>query len=171
MTPITIRPFTNIDSQQVGILIADTYKKFNLVFAPPEQQAKLLGPFLHARSPQPKHQQQITQILQAPIVLVAEINGEIASVLRGSIGRLHSLFVSETYHRLGVGTALMKEFETHCRQQKADKITMAATLYAVPFYTAIGYKRSTGIRSMRSFQAHGLQYQPMKKTLSAPCEG
>jgi hypothetical protein len=36
----------------------------------------------------------------------------------------------------------------------------------VPFYLAMRYHRSTGVRSMRSFETGGLTYQPMKKSLA-----
>jgi len=40
-----------------------------------------------------------------------------------------------------------------------------ATLFAVPFYQAMGFKKSTGMRKMKSFEGEGLPYQPMKKIL------
>ena len=42
----------------------------------------------------------------------------------------------------------------------------SSTLYAVPFYQAMGYQRSTGVRSMQSSATGGLPYQPMKKALA-----
>ena len=42
---------------------------------------------------------------------------------------------------------------------------VAATLYAVPFYLKMGFKRTTGVRSGRSFEGRGLMVQPMKKAL------
>ena len=39
------------------------------------------------------------------------------------------------------------------------------TLYAVPFYEAMGYKKTTGIRNCWSFDGRGLKYQPMKKII------
>jgi hypothetical protein len=44
-------------------------------------------------------------------------------------------------------------------------IKVAATLFAVPFYLEMGYKRTTGVRAYRSFGSSGLVYQPMKKVL------
>ncbi len=86
-------------------------------------------------------------------------------LLRGSPGRLHSLFVAGERHRRGIGRRLMDAFEDECRRRGAEKITMASTLYAVPFYQSLGYKKSTGVRRMRSFEGEGLPYQPMKKVL------
>ena len=40
-----------------------------------------------------------------------------------------------------------------------------STLYAVPFYTKLGYKKTTGVRAAWSFEGTGLLYQPMKKVL------
>jgi len=42
---------------------------------------------------------------------------------------------------------------------------VAATLYALPFDLAMGYKRSTGVRTGWSFEGHGLKFQPMRKIL------
>jgi len=39
-----------------------------------------------------------------------------------------------------------------------------STLFAAPFYQAVGDKKTTGVRRMRSFDGEGLPYQPMKKT-------
>ena len=44
-------------------------------------------------------------------------------------------------------------------------VKLSSTLYAVPFYQALSYQRSTGVRVGRSFQGSGLPYQPMKKVL------
>jgi len=45
-------------------------------------------------------------------------------------------------------------------------IRVASTLYAVPFYQAVGYKKTTGVRAMRSFDGSGFEYQPMRKILT-----
>jgi hypothetical protein len=44
-------------------------------------------------------------------------------------------------------------------------VRVAATLYAVEFYTGLGYKKSTGVRPAWSFGGQGLKIQPMKKIL------
>jgi GNAT superfamily N-acetyltransferase len=86
-------------------------------------------------------------------------------VLRGRSDKLQSLFVREDYHRQGVGRRLVERFERACEQEGAVAIKVQSTLYAVPFYLALGYKRTTGVRPMKSFKGTGLQYQPMKKVL------
>lgn len=51
-------------------------------------------------------------------------------------------------------------------QEKVTVVRVAATLYAIPFYAALGYRKTTGIRNGWSFEGHGLRYQPMKKILA-----
>jgi len=171
---ITIRSYQEGDAEHVGKLIADTYRAFNLSFASPEEQALLLGPFQHVRSAETSHREAIAQAIQAPMVLVAEEDGEIVGMLRG--GRkdkadpccrvLQSLFVKGSHHRREIGRRLVARFEQACFEQRATVIRVAATLFALPFYLKMGYKRTTGVRSGRSFEGAGLPYQPMKKVIS-----
>lgn len=162
---ITIRLYRESDARSVGRLIADTYGEFNLSFASPEDRALLLGPFRHARSPEKAHQEAIARVITSEIVLVAEEEGEIVGVLRGRKERLASLFVRGDRHRQGIGRGLVERFEQESLREGVTVIRVASTLYAVPFYLAMGYKRSTGVRSGWSFEGRGLQVQPMKKTL------
>ena len=161
----TIRPYSDIDAQEVGELIADTYCRFNLSFAAPGELAKLLGPFQHAGSTEPVHRDAIAQVLRAPMVYVAEGGGEIVGVLRGRQERLASLFVRADHQRRGIGRRLVERFEQQSMRRGVGVIRVAATLYAIPFYTAMGYRKTTGVRNGWSFQGRGLQYQPMKKVL------
>lgn len=151
------------DARAVGILIADTYRKYNLDFASPGEQEKLLGPFRNAHSVEPTHQESIRRVLQADMVFVAEDGDQIVGVLRCKPGRLHSLFVLEDHHRKGIGRKLMERCEQESIRRGSSVISLAATLYAIPFYKALGYKKTTGIRNGWSFDGEGLKYQPMKK--------
>ena len=164
---IRLRRYRNADAIEVGRLIAKTFRDFNLSYASPEEQEKLLGPFRHASSDDTMHKAQIANLIDAPIVLVVEdaIAGQIVGVLRGRPGRLHSLFVRASHHRRGIGRRLMERLERETRDAGIDKITMQATLYAVPFYQSLGYVRSTGVRSGPCFDGTGFKYQPMKKAL------
>jgi predicted N-acetyltransferase YhbS len=162
---LTIRPYRESDAESVGRLIADTYSRFNLSFASADELGKLLGPFRHAWSVEPAHREAIAQVIRAPMVFVAEEDGEIVGVLRGRTERLASLFVRGDHHRQGIGRRLVKQFEQECMRQEATVIRVAATLYAIPFYTALGYRRTTGVRNRWSFEGTGLKYQPMKKVL------
>jgi len=162
---IKIRNYQEKDAQQVGILIADTYLEFNLAFLPTEEISLFLGPFQNARSNDEAHRELIAQMIRSEMVFVAEDGDEIVGVLRGRKERLASLFVRKKNHRQGVGGMLVDRFEQESARLGVKVIRVAATLYAVPFYTAMGYKRSTGIRSGWSFEGHGIQIQPMRKVL------
>ena len=162
---ITIRCYRESDADSVGRLIADTYGEFNLTFVPPEERGPFLGPFRHAGSPEPAHQQAIIEILRSLMLYVAEDDGEIVGVLRGRKGRLASLFVRGDRHRQGIGTQLVERFEQESVSQGVQVVHVAATLYGMPFYLAMGYKRSTGVRTGWSFEGHGLPVQPMRKVL------
>lgn len=163
---ITIRDYTPNDAQSVGRLIADTYSQFNLSFLPPAQQGLFLGPFRHAWSAEPGHQAAIARVIDAAMVFVAEDAGVVVGVLRGRKERLASLFVSGAHHRRGIGRRLVERFEQESLRQGVGVIRLAATLYAVPFYAALGYQPSTGVRNGWSFEGRGLPIQPMRKVLA-----
>ena len=165
MTKTTIRDYHENDAPSVGRLIADTYGEYNLDFLPAEARGPFLGPFQHARSPDKAHQEAIARVIRSEMVFVAEDDGQIVGVLRGRKERLASLFVRGDHHRQGIGRRLVERFEQACLEQGVQVIRVAATLYAVPFYLAMGYKRSTGVQSGWSFEGRGLPYQPMRKIL------
>jgi GNAT superfamily N-acetyltransferase len=164
---VTIDAFHEDDAETVGRLIADTYGEYNLSFASPENRALLLGPFQHAYSPEKAHQEAIARLIRSEMVFVARYEGEIVGVLRGRKERLGSLFVRGDHHRQGVGRRLVEHFEQECLERAYTLIRVASSLYAVPFYLAMGYKRSTGVRSGWSFEGSGLQVQPMRKVLKS----
>jgi GNAT superfamily N-acetyltransferase len=154
------------DASTVGRLIADTYSKFNLTLAPTEERTLYLGPFQHARSLEARHQVEIARLIRADIVYVAEEDGVIVGVLRGTVrgfGRLLSLYVRGAYQWRGIGRKLVERFEQDCQWEGIRQVRLASTPYAVPFYLKLGYKRSTGVRTGFSFEGRGLVYQPMKK--------
>ncbi len=164
--PTAIRKYhEKNDAQAVGRLIAETYRRFNLGFASPEEQQKLLGPFYFAWSADRSHYDAITRILRTEMIFVAEDEGQVVGVLRCRPGRLQSLFVRADHHRQGIGSRLVAACERWCARQGSRVISLASTLYAVPFYQALGYKKSTGVRNGWSFDGSGLLYQPMKKEL------
>jgi len=162
---ITIRNYAENDAEEVGRLIADTYSEFNLSFASLEDRNLMLGPFRHAHSSDEAHRKAIVEILRSPMFYVAEVEGEIAGILRGRKERLASLFVHKDFHYQGIGRKLVKHFETESLGQEISVIRVAATVYAIPFYLKLGYKKSSGLRNSWSFEGHGFPYQPMKKII------
>lgn len=168
---LIIRRYRKSDAPSVGMLIADTYSEFNLSELTAEQREAMLGPFLHARSSEASHQKAIADAIRAPSVWVAEVDGTIVGVLRGGrvdeLGRtvLQSLFVSGKHHRQGVGKKLVDRFEKEYISRGVTVFKLLATIHAVPFYLAMGYRKSTGVRYVHSFEGHGLPSQPMKKVV------
>jgi len=160
-----IRYYTENDAEEVGRLIADTYSEFNLSFASPEDRDLMLGPFRHAHSSDETHRKAIVEILRSPMFYVAEIDDEIAGILRGRKERLASLFVRRDFHHQGIGRKLVTHFEAESLKQGTSLIRVAATLYAIPFYSKLGYKKSSGLRNSWSFEGYGFPYQPMKKII------
>ena len=167
VTQITVREYHKDDAERVGRLIADTYSEYNLDFAATEDRGPFLGPFQQAYSPHEAHKEAIASVIQSEMLFVAEDTdeNEIVGVLRGRAERLASLFVKGDRHRQGIGCKLIKRFEQVSREQGVQVIRVAATLYGIPFYLAMGYKRSTGLRSGWSFEGHELPTQPMRKVL------
>lgn len=168
---VTIRPYDERDAEAVGRLIAETYARFNLAFVPPDDLGRFLGPFRHAGSADPAHRAAIAGAIRSATVLAAVDDGEIVGVPRGRPERLASLFVRGDHHRQGLGRRLVERFETESRDSGAKVIRVAATLFAVPLYLALGYKRSTGLRRGWSFEGRGLEVQPMIKTLVPVFQG
>ena len=162
---IAIRNYTENDAEDVGRLIADTYSEFNLSFASQEDRNLMLGPFRYAHSSDDAHRKAIIEILRSPMFYVAESNGKIAGILRGRKERLASLFVHKDFHHQGVGRKLVNHFETESVRQRISVIRVAATLYAIPFYLKLGYRKSSGLRNSWSFEGYGFPYQPMKKVI------
>ncbi len=160
-----IRDYHQNDAAEVGLLIRNTYSKFNLDFLEPDELPAFLGPFSFAGDRIPAHQQAIHEMIQSQFVYLAEEDGVIAGVLRGRMDRLGSLFVGSAYQGRGIGRSLVDSFEREVRRNQGTVIRVASSLYAVPFYLKMGYKKSTGIRNSWSFQGYGLPIQPMKKIL------
>lgn len=168
---VTVRAYREeADARAVGRLIADTFGGYNLSHLPPAERALFLGPFRHAASEGPTHQAEIAKMIRSQFVLVADDEGEIVGVLRGRTERLGSLFVRGDRHRGGIGRRLVARFEELARLEGGRRIHVAATPYAVPFYLAVGYRRSTGLRRMKVFDGGGYEYQPMKTDLARPAD-
>jgi len=98
------------------------------------------------------------RIREGDIVYVAEERGKIIGYIKGKVDKIGNLFVLGKSHRKGVGGRLVEKFERDAKNLGSKKITIKASLYAVPFYEKMGYKKTTGIRNFS-----GLKIQPMVK--------
>ncbi len=163
---IQIRPYQEQDSNDVGILIAECFSKYNLERIEHVEKPAYLGPFYNARSSEPAHQQQIAILIQAPIIFVTkDETGLISAVLRATHERILTLCVHDFYFFQNIGRQLLEEYEQRMLEKGTTSIKVAAPLYSVDFYLRMGYKRSTGIRSTPCFPNGSLPCQPMKKQL------
>ena len=162
---VDMRSYRMADAMAVGKLIADTYADYNLGFVSPEERGPFLGPFRYVDTADADQQAAIAATIASETVLVAEDDGDIVGVLRGRRERLTSLFVRGDRQRQGIGRKLVERYEQDSLLQGVRVIRLTATLYGVPFYLAMGYKRSTGVRVGWSFDGHGLPYQPMRKVI------
>ena len=139
---LNIRPYKESDSQVCGILIAQTYRDYNLAFVAPDQLPDYLGPFAFAESNEKEHKKAIAQIIRAPMVFVTENSqGAVTGIIRGRNERLMSLFVRGELHHQGIGRQLVARFEQECLALDGKAIRLASTLMAVPFYQKLGYTK------------------------------
>ncbi|MBN2006063.1 MAG: GNAT family N-acetyltransferase [Anaerolineae bacterium] len=159
-TKITLRDYHENDAPSVGRLIAATFGEFNLDYASPQERVLSLGPFQHAASQEPAHQAAIAEAIEADMLFVAEDAGEIVGVLRGRPDKLQSLFVRKDRHRQGIGRALVGHFERECRRREAATIKVQATLFAVPFYRSVGYKKQQACALVGSLKARVFPTNP-----------
>ena len=76
------------------------------------------------------------------VVIVAEINGTLAGFgeLVPERNELLALYVNPDFNRQGVGTAILLELERIARDKQLSFLQMKASLTAVPFYKAHGFK-------------------------------
>lgn len=96
----------------------------------------------------------------APISLVATDKSKVIGMVMGKKNELARLLVHQRYHGRGIGRKLVLRYQAQCLRRGAISITVHASLYAVGFYTKMGYKKTTGVRNLK-----GLKIQPMKKVL------
>ena len=162
---VKVRSAQTKDYESIANIIADTYTEFNLSHFSSEELPLFLGPFKHTRSQEETHRAALANVITSEMLYVAEVDGEIVGVLRGRKDRLASLFVRGDHHRQGIGKKLVERFEAESHQLGVKRIKVSASLFGIPFYKAMGYKKSTGLRKSGSFDGYGLVVQPMKKVL------
>lgn len=95
------------------------------------------------------------------IFYVAEENNKIKGYINGRKNKIGNLFVLGAEHKKGIGRKLVELFEKESKKQNSYEIKIRSSIYAIPFYEKMGYKKTTGIRNMG-----GLRVQPMKKRLN-----
>ncbi len=149
------RDFKKSDLPQVCKLIQKAFKKFNYSDGTKEASERYITYFDFT-----KNKERLENTWETEITLVAEDNGKITGILRGDKDRLYNLFVDAKYQKLGIGSSLLKRYLVIAKKLGSKQIKTRAASYAIPFYTKQGFKKTTGVRSMR-----GINVQPMKRGL------
>ena len=73
--------------------------------------------------------------------IVAEREGSVCGVgMLGADGTLHLCYVHPDHIRCGVGRQLVAALERHARDAGLERVTLDATITAVEFYEALGYR-------------------------------
>ncbi|MBT4849731.1 GNAT family N-acetyltransferase [Candidatus Parcubacteria bacterium] len=154
---VKIRQFKKADTKDVARLISHTYAKFNKT----EGSKKAIQDYIDRVDPKKNDLKNLEEnFLNSAFIYVAVYKNKIVGMVRGRKNRGTNLFVDGTYHKMGIGRQLMQKFETSVKKIGSKEIRIRASLYAVPFYTKVGYKKTTGVRTF-----HGLKIQPMKKLI------
>ncbi len=158
LTMFKLRKFKKEDTKVVALLIKNTFKKFN------GNECKERGAvqrYLDIYDLEKKGQKEILNTFKkTPIFYVAWDEDDIVGIIRGNPQRIVNLFVDGKNHKKGVGRLLINKFENEAKKQGSKEIKLRSSLYAIPFYEKMGYKKTTGIRNF-----HGLKTCPMKKNL------
>lgn len=151
-----IRRYRKRDLVSSVRLISKTFKKFN-----GNEGSKGVRDYIGFYTPRKKNLNKIReQFFKSSIFWVAVENNKIIGIVRGNPEKISNLFVDGKYHRKKLGTKLVIAFEKESVKRGSKLIKVAASLYATPFYSKMGYKKTTGIRNR-----YGLRIQPMQKKL------
>jgi len=153
-----IRPFQKRDTRQVAGLIVRTFRKFN-------------GREYFTRGTTPRYLDQydpkknpIARLYEGfsktPIFYVAVEGKKVVGMIRGNRLAIGNLFVDGKRHRSGIGRRLVERFEKRAKRSKSKQVKVRSTIYAAPFYKAVGFRRTGGIRNFK-----GHKMQPMRKKL------
>ena len=150
-----IRKYKSADLNSVLSLIRRTYTKFNFN----EGSKKASEDYLNKFSSDKINLVKIKEtFLKIPIFLVGIKNKKIVGVIIGNMDRIINLYVEGIEHRKGIGAILVDKFERLAKEKGSTRIKIRSSIYAIPFYQKMSYKKTTGIRSFYS-----LKFQPMIK--------
>lgn len=154
---VRIRRCRPADARAVCRLISRTYARF----CGQEGTPAAVRRYVQGYDPKGRRIEELqVRLARTPGQLVATSGGVVVGVVRWREDRMVNLFVAAAYHRQGIATRLVRRFEQACRRSGFERAVLRASLYAVPFYQSVGYRKTTGVRTF-----HGLKIQPMRKRL------
>ena len=153
------RKFKKSDIRQIAKIKNSVFSSFNKS----EYFEKEFGSkYLSHTNPNKTDQELLEAFkIKDSIFYIAEENDKIFGYIKGRKNRIGNLFILGKTHKKGLGRKLVNLFEKEAKKQNSREIKIHSSIYAVPFYKKMGYKKTTGIRNF-----HGLKVQPMKKVLN-----
>jgi len=155
MVDIKIRKYQSKDAKTCADIIKTTFIKYN----GKDRTKKAVQAYVDRLTP--GDDKKLDEIFSsAPFVYVAEYDNNLVGLIKGYPNRIGNLFIDGKYHGKGIGKILVEKFETEVKKLDSEYINIRSSIYAVPFYQKMGYKKTTGIRNFR-----GLKVQPMMKRL------
>ncbi len=145
------------NTPKIANLIYKTYQKFNQN----EGDDKSRQAFLRQYNPAfRKDSDLLEQFNKLNINIGAYSDKKLIGIIRGKNNRIINLFVDGNFHSQGIGKKLVSVFERQAIKEKSKFIKVRSSLYAVPFYSRLGYKKTTGVRLYR-----GLKIQSFRKQM------
>jgi predicted N-acetyltransferase YhbS len=154
------RKFKKSDIRQIARIKHSVFRDFN---KSDYFEKDAISRYLSSTDPRKSDQALLEafKISKNSIFYVAEENNKILGYIKGRKKRIGNLFVLGKTHKKGIGRELVKLFEKEAKKQSSKEIKISSSVYAIPFYQKMGYKKTTGIRNIK-----GLKIQPMKKILN-----
>jgi len=154
------RKFKKRDIRQIAEIKNSVFSKFN---SSEYFRKDAIDWYLDFTNPKKSDEELLEafHISDKSIFYVAEENERIIGYIKGSKDRIGNLFVLGSSHKKGVGKKLIELLEKEAKKQNSKKIKIKSSIYAVPFYQKMGYKKTTGVRNL-----HNLKIQPMKKIIN-----
>ncbi len=152
---MVIRKATKKDTDNIFKLVVKTYSACNRNEGAKEATQRYIKQFKITKKNRKEKQE---SLMKNPIIFVLIDNQKIIGVIKGNKNKISNLFVDPSYHKKGAGRKLVEKFEREAKKRKTKIIKIRSSLFAVEFYKKMGYKKTTGIRSIKE-----LKFQPMKK--------
>lgn len=154
---LRIRKYREKDLYQAASLVSETFRKFNFKDNP----ADVSRDYAAYYDPSNNLDDIRKRFEETAFFFIAEKNSQIVGMLRAIENRIVNLFVHKNFHKQGIGKKLVHRYERQCKKIGYRRIVLRSQIYAVPFYQACGFKKTTGIRNKC-----GLMIQPMTKQLT-----
>lgn len=155
---VRIRKLQKRDTEAVARLVFDTFRKFN---SGDHFDKRGVQKYLDMYDIKKREVEDIYRSFKKSSIFYVAVEGDrIVGMIRGRPDQLINLYVQEEFHGRGIARKLVERFETEAKRGEVEEIKIRSSVYAMPFYEKMGYKKTTGMRNLR-----GIKIYPMKKNL------